>query len=264
MVYSYLVEYLSAKEVGIPLDEHMGYRVDFEALNERVTRKTKMIVLCNPNNPSGTVNTKEELKGIADVAIDEDLLVLSDEVYCEFVWDGREHTTVASLPGMRERTIISSSFSKTFAMTGWRLGYLIAEKSLTSRIQKIPLGYRTNTFVQMAGVAAMQGSWTPVKAMAEEFDKRRRFMVPRLTEIEGINCHNPEGAFYLFPHIGELGMGSEEFCESLLQEKKILARPGTAFGVTGESHMRIPLIKPVEVLEEIAQSIEDHAKKITG
>jgi len=264
MSYSNLVEYIGAREVGVPLDEDEGYRLDIEALNERVTGKTKMIVLCNPNNPSGTVFTREELKGIADVAIDEDLLVLSDEVYCEFVWDGREHTTIASLPGMRERTLISSSFSKTFAMTGWRLGYLIADKSLTSRIQKIPLGYRTNTFVQIAGVTAMRGSWEPVKAMAEEYDRRRRFMVPRLSEIEGINCHNPEGAFYLFPNIGGLGMGSEEFCESLLKEKKILARPGTAFGVTGESHMRIPLIKPVEVLEEIAQSIEDHARKITG
>ena len=264
MAYSNLVEYVGANEVGVQLDEEIGYRLDIEALKERVSDKTKMIVLCNPNNPSGTVFTKEELKGIADVAIDEDLLILSDEVYCEFVWDGREHTAIASLPGMKERTIISSSFSKTFAMTGWRLGYVIAEKSLTSRIRKIPLGYRTNTFVQIAGVAAMRGSWEPVKSMAEEYDRRRRFMVPRLSEIEGINCHNPEGAFYLFPNIGGLGMGSEEFCESLLKERKILARPGTAFGGTGEGHMRIPLIKPVEVLEEIAQSFEDHASKITG
>jgi len=264
MAYSNLVEYAGAKEVGVPLNEDEGYRLDIDALKEKVSGKTKMIVLCNPNNPSGTVFTKDELKGIADVANDEDLLVLSDEVYCEFLWDGKEHTTIASLPGMKERTIITSSFSKTYAMTGWRLGYVIADKSLTSKIQKIPLGYRTNTFVQMAGVAAMQGTWEPVKAMAEEYDRRRRFMVPRLSEIEGINCHNPEGAFYLFPNIGGLGMGSEEFCESLLKEKKILARPGTAFGATGEGHMRIPLIKPVEVLEEIAQSIEDHARKITG
>jgi aspartate/methionine/tyrosine aminotransferase len=264
MAYSNLVEYVGAIEVGIPLDVEEGYRLDIEALKGGVSGKTKMIVLCNPNNPSGTVFTKEELKGIADVAIDEDLLVLSDEVYCEFVWDGKEHTAIASLPGMRERTIISSSFSKTFAMTGWRLGYVIADQSLTSRIRKIPLGYRTNTFVQIAGVAAMQGTWEPVEAMAEEYDRRRRFMVPRLSEIEGINCHNPEGAFYLFPNIGGLEMESEEFCESLLKEKKILARPGTAFGVTGESHMRIPLIKPVDDLEDIAQSIEDHARKITG
>ncbi len=264
MAYSNLVEYAGAKEVGVPLDEDEGYRLDIDALKEKVTGKTKMIVLCNPNNPSGTVFTKEELKGIADVANDEDLLVLSDEVYCEFLWDGTKHITIASLPGMRERTIITSSFSKTFAMTGWRLGYVIADKSITSRIQKIPLGYRTNTFVQMAGVAAMQGTWEPVKAMAEEYDRRRKFMVPRLSEIDGINCHNPEGAFYLFPNIGGLGMGSEEFCESLLKETKILAQPGTAFGATGEGHMRIPLIKSVEVLEEIAQSIEDHARKISG
>ncbi len=264
MAYSNLIEYIGARETRVALEEDEGYRLDVEALKDKVTQKTKMIVLCNPNNPSGTVFTMEELKGIADVAIDEDLLVLSDEVYCEFVWDGREHTTIASLPGMRERTIISSSFSKTFAMTGWRLGYVLADKHIATRLQRIPVGYRTNTFVQIAGVAAMRGSWEPVKAMAEEYDRRRRFMVPRLSEIEGINCHNPEGAFYLFPNIGGLGLGSEEFCESLLKEKKILARPGTAFGVTGESHMRIPLIKPVEVLEEIAQSIEDHAREITG
>jgi aspartate/methionine/tyrosine aminotransferase len=263
MAYSDIVEYLGAREVGAPLDEDDGYRLDIEALKEKVTGKTKMIVLCNPNNPSGTVFTKEELKGIADIATDEDLLVLSDEVYCEFVWDGREHVTIASLPGMKERTIISSSFSKTFAMTGWRLGYILAEKSLASRIQKIPLGYRTNTFVQVAGVAAMEGPCGPVEAMAEEYDKRRSFMVPRLSEIDGINCHNPEGAFYLFPNIKGLGVGSEEFCESLLKEKKVLARPGTAFGVSGEHHMRIPLIKSVEVLEELAQHIEDHAKKVS-
>lgn len=262
MAYSNLVEYFGAKEVGVPLDEADGYRLDIEALKENVSGKTKMIVLCNPNNPSGTVFTDDELKGIADVAVDEDILILSDEVYCEFVWDGKKHVTIAALPGMKERTVISSSFSKTFAMTGWRLGYVIADKCLTARIQKIPLGYRTNTFVQNAGVAAMQGPWEPMKAMAEEYDKRRKYMVPRLSEIEGIHCHNPEGAFYLFPNIGGLGMGSEEFCESLLKEKRILARPGTAFGVTGEHHMRIPLIKPVEVLEEIAESIEDHARKV--
>ncbi|MBQ04604.1 hypothetical protein CL673_07890 [Candidatus Bathyarchaeota archaeon] len=260
MRYSNLVEYIGAREVGVPLNETNGYRLDLEALKENLSGKTKLIILCNPNNPSGTVFTKEEMKGIADVAIDEDLLVLSDEVYCEFLWDGREHTTIASLPGMRERTIISSSFSKTFAMTGWRLGYFIAEKSLTSNIRKIPLGYRTNIFVQIAGVAAMRGPWEPVNAMAEEYDRRRKYMVPRLSAIEGINCHNSEGSYFLFPNIEDLGIGSEEFCESLLREKKILARPGTTFGNTGEGHIRISLTKSIEDLDEIAQSIEDHVR----
>ena len=261
MAYSNIVEYLGTKEVGAALDEEKGYRLDPEALNEKVTRKTKMIVICNPNNPSGTVFTEEELKGIADVAVVTDLLVLSDEVYCEFIWDGGRHVSIASLPGMRERTIISSSFSKTFAMTGWRLGYVIADEPVARMLQKIPVGYRTNTFVQLAGVEALKGPWGPVEEMAREYDRRREYMVPRLGEIEGISCHMPEGAFYLFPNIGGLGVKSEDFCESLLTEKRILARPGTAFGVTGEYHMRIPLIRPVEALEKIAADIEDHASK---
>jgi len=260
--YSNIVEYVGAREAGVALDEKRGYRLDAEALNEKVTRKTKMIVLCNPNNPSGTVFTETELKEIADIAIDNDILILSDEVYREFVWDGGKHLSIASLPGMKERTIICSSFSKTFAMTGWRLGYVLADEAITKRLQKIPIGYRTNTFTQIAGVIAMKGPRDSVEKMIKEFDRRRRFMVPRLEEIEGIRCHMPEGAFYLFPNIEGIGVRSEPFCESLLKEKKLLVRPGTAFGKSGEYHMRIPLIKPVNTLEEIAVKIEDHAKEM--
>ena len=263
MDYSDLVEYCGAKEVGVALDEEKGYRLDAETLNERVTEKTKMIVLCNPNNPSGTVFSKRELMAIADIAKDNDLMVLSDEVYCEFTWDGRKHTSIASLPEMKERTIISSSFSKTFAMTGWRLGYVLADDPIAKRLQKIPLGYRTNTFVQVAGVVALEGPWEPIEEMINEYDERRRFMVPRLNEVDGLRCHMPEGAFYLFPSLRDLKKGSEAFCESLLKEKKILARPGTAFGETGEYHMRIPLIKPVETLERIAIDIENHVSETT-
>jgi aminotransferase len=260
--YSNIVEYVGAREAGVALDEKRGYRLDVEALNEKVTQKTKMIVLCNPNNPSGTVFTETELKEIADIAIDNDILILSDEVYREFVWDGRKHVSIASLPGMKERTIICSSFSKTFAMTGWRLGYVLADEAITKRLQKIPIGYRTNTFTQIAGVSAMKGSREAVEKMIKEFDRRRRFMVPRLEEIEGIRCHMPEGAFYLFPSIEDIGVKSEPFCESLLMETKLLVRPGTAFGKSGEYHMRIPLIKPINMLEEIAVKIEDYTKKM--
>jgi len=260
--YSNIVEYVGAREAGVALDEKRGYRLDAEALNEKVTQKTKMIVLCNPNNPSGTVFTETELKEIADIAIDNDILILSDEVYREFVWDGRKHVSIASLPGMKERTIMCSSFSKTFAMTGWRLGYVLADEAITKRLQKIPIGYRTNTFTQIAGVSAMKGPQDSVEKMIKEFDRRRRFMVPRLEEIEGIRCHEPEGAFYLFPNIEDIGVKSEPFCESLLKETKLLVRPGTAFGKSGEYHMRIPLIKPINTLEEIAVKIEDHTKKL--
>ena len=260
--YSNIVEYVGAREAGVALDEKRGYRLDAEALNEKVTQKTKMIVLCNPNNPSGTVFTETELKEIADIAIDNDILILSDEVYREFVWDGRKHVSIASLPGMKERTIMCSSFSKTFAMTGWRLGYVLADEAITKRLQKIPIGYRTNTFTQIAGVSAMKGPRDSVEKMIKEFDRRRHFMVPRLEEIEGIRCHEPEGAFYLFPNIEDIGIKSEPFCESLLKETKLLVRPGTAFGKSGEYHMRIPLIKPINTLEEIAVKIEAHTQKL--
>ncbi len=135
MAYSNLIEYLGAKEVGVALGEEEGYRLDLEVLKEKVSPNAKMIVLCNPNNPSGTVYNREELVGIAEIAQENDLVVLSDEVYNEFVWDGREHVSIASLPGMKERTIISNSFSKTFAMTGWRLGYVIADKPIATRLR---------------------------------------------------------------------------------------------------------------------------------
>jgi aminotransferase len=260
--YANIVEYLGAREVGVPLDEERGFRLDAEALKKSVTKKTKMIVICNPNNPSGTVYTEAELKAIADVAVDRDILVLSDEVYREFVWDGRRHTSIASLPSMKERTILCSSFSKTFAMTGWRLGYFLAAEAITKRLQRMPIGSRVSTFTQLAGVAAMKGPRDSIERMTKEFDKRRRFMAPRLEEIEGISCHAPEGAFYLFPSIKGLGVKSEPFCEALLKEKKLMVRPGTAFGKSGEYHVRVPLIKPVNVLEEIAAKIEDHAKKM--
>jgi aspartate/methionine/tyrosine aminotransferase len=262
MAYSNILEYCGATEIGVALEEEKGYRLDLQALNDNVTDKTKMIVLCNPNNPSGTVFTRKELMAIAEIAKDNDLLVLSDEVYCEFIWDGRQHVSIASLPGMKERTIISSSFSKTFAMTGWRLGYVLADEQIVKKLQKIPLGYRTNTFVQIAGIEALKGVWDPIKEMSNEFNKRRTFMVPRLDNIEGLSCHMPEGAFYLFPNFKNLNIKSETFCESLLKNKKILARPGTAFGKSGEYHMRIPLIKPIKVLEKIATDIENHVVEI--
>jgi aminotransferase len=261
MAYSDIVEYCGAIEKGVPLNKERGYRLDVDALNEKVNKKTKMIVMCNPNNPSGTVYSKQELSKIAEIALDNNLIVLSDEVYSEFVWDGRNHISIASLPEMKKRTIICSSFSKTFAMTGWRLGYIIADNSLIKKMQKIPLGYRTNTFVQIAGVEALKGTWKPVEKMRQEYDKRRNFMVKRLNDINGLSCHNPEGAFYLFPGFKELKIKSEPFCMELLKNKKILARPGTAFGKTCEYHMRIPLIKPIEILENIASDIESHIKE---
>ncbi len=262
VAYHGLIEYLGAKEVPVPLLEEKGYRLDVEALKESVTPRTKMLIICNPSNPTGTVYTEEELACVADVACENDILVLSDEVYNELIWDGRRHRSIAALPGMRERTIVSMSFSKTFAMTGWRLGCLIADEAISSMIARMPIGFRVNTFVQMAGVAALEGPWEPVKKMGDEFDRRRKFFVPRLDGIDGVACHMPEGSIFTFPSIRDLGVKSVDFCETLLRESRILVRPGVAFGQAGEYHVRIPLIRPVDTLKRVASAIEDLADRM--
>lgn len=259
--YSALLKYLRVKKIPVPLVEEKGYRLDFEELKESVTQKTKMIILCTPNNPTGTVFTKEEIAGIAELAEDNDLLILSDEVYNELIWDGREHHSIASLPGMKERTIVCMSFSKTFAMTGWRLGYFIADEQITTCLASQPIGFRPTTFIQLAGLEAIRGPWEPVKEMAKEYDRRRRYIVPRLNEIDGIQCQMPEGAFYVFPNIKDIGQKSIEFCEGLLTEQKVAVVPGIAFGSTCDYNVRIPLVKPIEYLSKCADAVENYVKK---
>jgi aminotransferase len=257
--YHDLITYLGAKEVNVTLNENTNYHPDIDLLKNQISSKTKMIILCNPNNPTGTVYTKEELTEIAEIAKKNDLLVLSDEVYNEFLWDGNEHISIASLKDMKKRTIICSSFSKTFAMTGWRLGYLIMDESIASLLANQPVGYRPPTFVQLAGVKALTGLWDPVKKMAKEYDKRRKYLAKRLNEINGINCNVPQGAFYLFPYIGNKSI---DFCEGLLKEENVAVVPGKAFGSEGEYHIRIPLVKPVEQLSICANAIENYIQKI--
>ncbi len=262
MNYSVLLDYVGAHRVPVPLVEDEGYRLDAEALKRAVSSRTKMILLCNPNNPTGTVYTEAELEAVADAAVDHDLLVVTDECYNELIWDGGKHHSISALRGMKGRTIVCLSFSKTFSMTGWRLGCVIADEPITAHLRRQPLGARVSTFVQKAGIAALEGSWEPVREMHSELDRRRRFLVPRLNEIEGLRCHLPEGSIFTFPSIDGTGTRSVEFAESLLKEKKILVRPGIAFGETGEYHLRIPLIRPIDVLEGVAEAIEDHVDSL--
>ena len=261
MSYTPLLEYLGLKMITVPLKEEKLYHFDVEELQDSVTSKTRMILTCTPNNPTGTVFTREELAGIAELAKENDLLVISDEIYDQFIWDGREHHSIAALPGMRERTIVVTSFSKTFAMTGWRLGSLMADESITSMLRRIPLGGRPATFIQKAGLAALTGPWEPVEEFRREYLWRRDYLVERLNEIEGISCESPEGAFYLFPNFEAIGQSSIEFCEGLLEEEKLATVPGIAFGASGEYHIRIPLVKPVDYLSKCADAIDNYAKK---
>ena len=254
--------YFGAKVVYMPLNEGI-FHMDPDELGKSVTDRSKMIILCNPNNPAGTVHTKEELTAIAEVAIENDIIVLADEIYNEFIYDGRKHIAIASLDGMRERTIVVMSFSKTFAMTGWRLGYYIAPEELAEKMSRVPFRAGPSTFVQKAGAAALTGSFDPVRKMCEEYDRRRKFFVKRLNEIDGITCHMFEGAFYAYPDIRALGTPSARFIEEFAKEEKVLLSDGSRFGPeVAKGHLRIPLVKPVDVLESVASKMERFVKTL--
>ena len=261
--YFRILRYFGAQIVEVPMVEE-GWRLDIEGLKEAASERTRMIIACNPNNPTGTVYTEEEVKAIAELAVDEDLLVVSDEVYNEFIFDGKRHLSLAAEPGMRERTMVILSFSKTFAMTGWRLGFVLADEGLIRGLQSIPIGFRPSSFIQRAAIAALRGPWDDVRRMASEYDRRRRYMAERLNEIEGVDCQLPEGAFYVFPSFRELGLSSIEVVESLAREGKVLVHPGVAFGMAGEHHIRIPLVKPVDELGRVAEKVESVLKRLAG
>jgi len=260
MGYSPVFNYLDLKLSPVALKEERRFHPDIEELKEAIKPETKMIVICSPNNPTGTVYNEEELKAIRDLAVDHDLLVLSDEIYDQFVYEGR-HLSIAALPDMRERTVVILSFSKTFAMTGWRLGAVLADKEVLGLIRKVPIGGRPAAFIQRAGLAALKGPWEDVERFREEYRRRRDFFAEKLNEIDGISCVLPEGAFYLFPNISGVCEDSVRFCEGLLEEEKVAVYPGVAYGKTGEGHVRIALVKPIEELERCAEAFRNYAER---
>jgi aspartate/methionine/tyrosine aminotransferase len=261
-VYSPVIKYLRARPVFFPLDRENGFHIDARDIEDKISERTKIILICTPNNPTGTVFDSRDLKVVAKVAEENDLLVISDEIYSEFVWSGR-HRSIASLPGMKERTVVIVSFSKTFAMTGWRLGYLLANRELVSMMLDLqgnmvlcPAG-----FVQMAGVAALKGSWEPVLSMAREYEKRVEYVVNHLNELEGISCQKPEGAFYVWADVSELSKSSLSFFEDLIEKKKTVALPGSYFGSNGDGFIRLALVKPMDTLVEAVNRFESYIKE---
>ena len=216
-----------------------GYYLTAEDLRAAITPRTKMLVLPYPNNPTGAIMTREELEKIAEVLRDTNIVILSDEIYAEMTY-GMNHTSIASLEGMHERTIIASGFSKSYSMTGWRLGYICAPAPLCEQMLKIHQ-YAimcAPTTAQLAAIEALRNGDDDVKMMVEEYNRRRRLIHKGLTDM-GIECFEPQGAFYIYPYIGSFGLSSEEFCNRLLYEYKCAIVPGTAFGADGEGFARI-------------------------
>ncbi|MBR4184901.1 MAG: aminotransferase class I/II-fold pyridoxal phosphate-dependent enzyme [Clostridia bacterium] len=232
------------------------FKLTPDALRAAVTPKTKLLVLPFPNNPTGAIMTREDLEGIADVLRGTDIMVLSDEIYCELTY-GRDHVSLASLDGMRERTVVVDGFSKTYAMTGWRMGYTLAPREITRHMLKIHQ-YAimcAPTASQFAAVEALRNGDEDVAMMRAEYNRRRRYLVGGLRGM-GIDCFQPEGAFYVYPNISRFGLSSEEFCQKLLYEGGVAIVPGTAFGDCGEGFARISYAYSVEHIAKALDRIE--------
>lgn len=238
-IYESAIRLAGAKPVPMPLLEENDFAFDKEQFKRLVTPKTKLIIINSPGNPTGGILSLQDLETIAEVAIKNDVVVLSDEIYSRIVYDGKFHS-LASVPGMKERTIILDGFSKTYAMTGWRLGYAVANKEMIEGLKKIAVNSFScvATFVQLAGIEALKGPQDEPERMRKEYEARRNLIVRGLNEIPGISVRMPKGAFYAFPNIKKTGKKSKEIADYLLNEAGVATLSGTSFGEYGEGYIR--------------------------
>ena len=250
------------KPVIIELKAENEFRLTPEELLEHITDKTKILVLPYPNNPTGAIMERADLEKIAEIVMEKDIFVLSDEIYSELSYKG-DHVTIASIPGMKERTILINGFSKAYAMTGWRLGYACGPREIIEQMTKIHQFaiMCAPTTSQYAAVEAMRNGDADVATMREAYDQRRRYLVNAFKEM-GLECFEPYGAFYIFPCIKEFGMTSEEFAERFLKEEKVAVVPGTAFGDSGEGFLRISYAYSLQNLKAALARLERFVEKL--
>ncbi len=257
-IYESMVSFIGGVRRPIRLREERGFRLDVNELADLVNDKTRLIILNSPQNPTGGVLTRDDMKAVAEVVSRSKAMVLSDEIYSEIIYDA-EHCSLASFPGMFERTIILDGFSKTYAMTGWRLGYGIFPDWLAPQIAKLQINATscTASFTQRAGVEALNGAQDGARAMLAEFRRRRDVIVKGLNQIPGISCLTPEGAFYVFPNITKTGKTSQELADLLLNEAGVATLPGTAFGPAGQGYLRFSYANSVENIQKALEKITE-------
>lgn len=261
------IEMAGGKAVTVVTKHEDRFRLKPEALRAAITPKTKAILLAFPTNPTGAIMEKEDLEAIADVVRDTDILVITDEIYAELTFNGKHHYSFAALPGMRDRTILLNGFSKAFSMTGWRLGYAAGQKDIIAAMRKVHqlTMLCAPTPAQWAGIAALETGFSDdfadSRAMMDEYAVRRRFVIDQFNRL-GLDCNEPEGAFYVFPSIQSTGMTSEMFCDKLLESQKVVTVPGTAFGAAGEGHIRCCYATSMEDLRHAFERIEAFLKEI--
>jgi aspartate aminotransferase len=261
-IYESMVNYSVGKGIPIPLREERDFSVDVKELASLITDHTRLIILNSPHNPTGGVLTRKDIFEIAEAIGDRNILVLSDEIYSRLIYDG-EHFSIMSVPGFKERTILLDGFSKTYAMTGWRLGYGVMRADLANQIAKLVTNASscTASFTQMAGIEALRGDQSSVDKMGNEFRRRRDAFVAGLNKIKGFSCRMPKGAFYTFPNITKTGWSSKKLADALLEEAGVAALAGTAFGAYGEGYLRFSVANSLENLNKALARIEDWVGK---
>ena len=262
-VYESVALYAGATPVPLPILEENNFRFTPDDLRARVTDKTRLLILNYPHNPTGGTLTRTELEAIAEIAVENDIIVLSDEVYAHMLFEG-EHVSLGTLPGMRERTIMLETFSKTYAMTGWRLGFIAAPETLADPLAQLI----TNSvscvppFIQLAGAKGLLEDQSESRAMMDDFRRRRDIFISGLNEVEGISCQYPDGAFYAFPNVSRIPMSADDFADYLLDDAGVATLPGSAFGVHADNHLRMCFANSVENLERAVDRIADAVKRL--
>jgi aspartate/methionine/tyrosine aminotransferase len=261
-IYESMINYVGAKAVPIQLREELDFRLDVDELASLINDRTKLVILNSPQNPTGGVLTKDDIAAIARTIGDRNIMVLSDEIYSQLIFEGEEHSIV-SIGGMRERTILLDGFSKTYAMTGWRMGYGVMRPDLATHISRLMTNSNscTASFTQVAGIEALRGPQDVVDTMRAEFKKRRDVMVAGLNKIKGFSCRLPHGAFYVFPNIKGTGWRSKKLADALLDDAGVAALSGTAFGDFGEGYLRLSVANSIENIEKALDRIDAWTKK---
>ena len=261
-IYESMINYVGAKAVPIRLREELEFRLDVDELASLINDRTKLVILNSPQNPTGGVLTKDDIDAIARAIGDRNIMVLSDEIYSQLIFEG-EHHSFMSIDGMKERTILLDGFSKTYAMTGWRMGYGVMRADLATHISRLMTNSNscTASFTQVAGIEALRGSQDAVDDMRAKFEKRRDVMVAGLNKIKGFSCRVPHGAFYVFPNITKTGWPSKKLADALLEDAGVAALSGTAFGDFGEGYLRFSVANSIENIEKALDRIDAWTKK---
>lgn len=262
-IYESVIDFIGAKPVPVKLREENDFRLDTDELRKLVTDKTKLIIINSPENPTGGILTRDDLKAIADVAMSKDIYVLTDEVYNRIIYEGK-FETIVQFPGMQERTIILDGLSKTYAMTGWRIGYGVMNKSLAPHIARLMTNSNscTASFTQRAAMEAIAGDQSEVDKMVKEFKRRRDVIVKGLCDIPRLSCPSPKGAFYVFPNVKKVGWETKKLADAILNEAGVAVLSGTAFGKFGEGYLRLSYANSVENINKALERIRKFLAKL--